>query len=320
MVCFEGSIGFDTALSQIIFNQSNRYSKLKEIDISSFPHIYELMLPKASNNLRVDIHKCESLNKVTFNDSPTDKGSIYISECPALKSVSLPVEFDTLMVYAYRPEISSVQPNATCKVILEDMDHLDRIWKLNFFVPVSKSQLHPERLGGEKRFIDSVELRDKSSQAKLDELRNMASSKLNGEGEPVTEILKDTVGKDTLRKRRKYYLTHGITTSGLLESGTLDVTTPYMLRIDGELLRCGDYHPYIKEYASQNSEDAYNYLIVKHPEFLGWFYENSICATTKEHIRKLLHIARKTNSLENILPDIQSVDTSDSIDRIISTL
>ncbi len=59
--------------------------------------------------------------------------------------------------------------------------------------------------------------------------------------------------------RREYYLKHGVKNvfpSGLLESSSLDITTPYMLRNDGELLKCGDYHPYIKSYRKESLEET----------------------------------------------------------------
>lgn len=80
-------------------------------------------------------------------------------------------------------------------------------------------------------------------------------------------LFKDEVSEETLKKRRKYYLTHGITTSGLLESSSLDITTPYMLRNDGELLKCGDIHPYIKSYRKESLEETLKYLDL-HKSFL----------------------------------------------------
>ena len=97
------------------------------------------------------------------------------------------------------------------------------------------------------------------------------------------EEFKDEVSEDTLKKRRKYYLTHGITTSGLLESAELDVTTPYMLRNDGELLKCGDYHPYIKSYRNESLEETKKYLSL-HKNFLKWFYDN----TLNEEVKNIL--------------------------------
>ena len=100
------------------------------------------------------------------------------------------------------------------------------------------------------------------------------------------EEFKDEVSEDTLKKRRKYYLTHGITTSGLLESAELDVTTPYMLRNDGELLKCGDYHPYIKSYRNESLEETKKYLSL-HKNFLKWFYDNTLNEEVKNIISNL---------------------------------
>ena len=83
-------------------------------------------------------------------------------------------------------------------------------------------------------------------------------------------VFKDEVSKDTLKKRRNYYLKHGLKDvfpSGLLESSSLDITTPYMLRSDGSLLECGDYHPYIKSYRKELLEETIKYL-KNHNSFL----------------------------------------------------
>lgn len=50
----------------------------------------------------------------------------------------------------------------------------------------------------------------------------------------------------------------------------LDITTPYMLRKDGRLIRCGEMHPYIK--MSQTASNETNLKTLEsHPEFLDWF-------------------------------------------------
>ena len=110
------------------------------------------------------------------------------------------------------------------------------------------------------------------------------------------EEFKDEVSEDTLKKRRKYYLTHGITTSGLLESAELDATTPYMLRNDGELLRCGDYHPYIKSYRNESLEETKKYLSL-HKNFLKWFYDNTLNEEIKELISNLHYTQEEIDRL-----------------------
>ena len=102
-------------------------------------------------------------------------------------------------------------------------------------------------------------------------------------------MFKDEVSESTLKKRRKYYLKHGVKNvfpSGLLESSSLDITTPYMLRNDGELLKCGDYHPYIKSYRKESLEETIKYL-KNHNSFLKWFYENTLNEEVKDIISNL---------------------------------
>lgn len=102
-------------------------------------------------------------------------------------------------------------------------------------------------------------------------------------------MFKDEVSENTLKKRRNYYLKHGLKNvfpSGLLESSSLDITTPYMLRNDGELLKCGDYHPYIKSYRKESLEETIKYL-KNHNSFLKWFYENTLNGEVKNIISNL---------------------------------
>lgn len=102
-------------------------------------------------------------------------------------------------------------------------------------------------------------------------------------------MFKDEVSENTLKKRREYYLKHGVKNvfpSGLLESSSLDITTPYMLRNDGELLKCGDYHPYIKSYRKEPLEETIKYL-KNHSSFLKWFYENTLNDEVKNIISNL---------------------------------
>ncbi len=102
-------------------------------------------------------------------------------------------------------------------------------------------------------------------------------------------MFKDEVSENTLKKRREYYLKHGVKNvfpSGLLESSSLDITTPYMLRNDGELIKCGDYHPYIKSYRKESLEETIKYL-KNHNSFLKWFYENTLNEEVKNIISNL---------------------------------
>ena len=102
----------------------------------------------------------------------------------------------------------------------------------------------------------------------------------------LKENFQDEVSENTLKKRRQYYLKHGIKTSGLLESSELNINTPYMLRNDGELLNCGDYHPYIKSHKDETLEETKEYLFL-HNDFLEWFYNNTLNEEVKELISSL---------------------------------
>lgn len=70
----------------------------------------------------------------------------------------------------------------------------------------------------------------------------------------------------------------------LVES--LEKATPYMLRNDGELLECGDFHPYLKYwYDSYTKFDQYLFRA------LIWFYKNTQKESTKRLIRIVLKYA-----------------------------
>ena len=108
--------------------------------------------------------------------------------------------------------------------------------------------------------------------------------------------LKDEVSENTLKKRREYYLKHGVKNvfpCGLLESSSLDITTPYMLRNDGELLKCGDYHPYIKSYRKESLEAPNKIaLTARHPN--------------KNHLNSPTKLAtKKSFALESLNDDLE---------------
>lgn len=62
--------------------------------------------------------------------------------------------------------------------------------------------------------------------------------------------------------------------SKLKEGESVTPTTPYMLRNDGELLKCGEVHPYIKSSLTQSFENVYKEL-EKHAHWVEWFKVNS---------------------------------------------
>lgn len=68
----------------------------------------------------------------------------------------------------------------------------------------------------------------------------------------------------------------------------LEKAKPYMLRNDGELLDCGDLHPYFKYEYDENPELALNHLMNRDSDFIEWFYMNTHYNTTKDKIKSLL--------------------------------
>ena len=69
---------------------------------------------------------------------------------------------------------------------------------------------------------------------------------------------------------------------------TLEKTTPYMLRNDGAMLACGNIHPYIKMYYGEDFTENMEALL-RHPEFIKWFYQNTLLEETRQLIGEFLY-------------------------------
>ena len=86
---------------------------------------------------------------------------------------------------------------------------------------------------------------------------------------------------------------------------SLPEMTPYMLRQDGALLKCGDIHPYIKM-STKTSYETNLHTLNLHPEFLDWFYENTLDPVTKDLIDKFRK--EPTPELMDVLNDLTNED------------
>ena len=86
---------------------------------------------------------------------------------------------------------------------------------------------------------------------------------------------------------------------------SLPEMTPYMLRQDGALLKCGDIHPYIKM-STKTSYETNLHTLNLHPEFLDWFYENTLDPVTKDLIDKFRK--EPTPGLMDVLNDLTNED------------
>ena len=84
----------------------------------------------------------------------------------------------------------------------------------------------------------------------------------------------------------------------------LSITTPYMLRNDGELLTCGEIHPYIKSSYKEETQKSLYYLFYLHPSFIEWFYVNSLNDELKQNIRKLIYLMDDRYSLGPVIQNI----------------
>ena len=75
----------------------------------------------------------------------------------------------------------------------------------------------------------------------------------------------------------------------LIEEEFLQKATPYMLRNDGQLFKCGGYHPYIcNVYDQENDLES---LVNERVDELQWFFEN----TKNAEVRKYIQIIVKSS-------------------------
>lgn len=95
----------------------------------------------------------------------------------------------------------------------------------------------------------------------------------------------------------------------------LKKTTPYMLRNDGTLLTCGSIHPYIKTYYEKDLIEKSIEELLKHPEFLEWFYENTLLQETRNLIGEFLY---KTKQAE-LIADLK-IEKGDWKDRPLEAI
>lgn len=80
-------------------------------------------------------------------------------------------------------------------------------------------------------------------------------------------------------------------------------TTPYMLRNDGALLKCGSVHPYIKLYYEDSWDKALEDI---DDEDLQWYFDN----TLNYHLRDCIKRFRRIKSLE-LLKEINDLSNQE---------
>ena len=95
---------------------------------------------------------------------------------------------------------------------------------------------------------------------------------------------------------------------------SLEKTTPYMLRNDGAMLGCGDIHPYIKMYYDEDLTTNMDALL-NHPEFIEWFYKNTLLEETRQLIGEFLYALDQTNLIASL-----KIEKGDWPERKIETI
>ena len=81
---------------------------------------------------------------------------------------------------------------------------------------------------------------------------------------------------------------------------TLPITTPFMLNKRGDLLKCGETHPYIKPSLSMNLSSCIESLFYTHATDLMWYYDNSDEIIKKEIIDLAAAVKKDAGLLETI--------------------
>lgn len=112
----------------------------------------------------------------------------------------------------------------------------------------------------------------------------------------------------------------------------LPITTPFMLNKRGDLLKCGETHPYIKPSLSMDLSACVESLFYVHTDDLIWFYDNSdqeikidiiaLCETIHNDAG-LLSILPHRSYIEQICAEfsqIETIDTEDSVENAFNKL
>lgn len=92
-------------------------------------------------------------------------------------------------------------------------------------------------------------------------------------------------------------------------SESMKIATPYMLRNDGELLTCGNIHPYIKYIIQDSNKNQIKDLFLTYPENLKWFYEHTAKSIIKRDIIDFVSIIVNLNPYNfdsNVIDNIKS--------------
>lgn len=91
----------------------------------------------------------------------------------------------------------------------------------------------------------------------------------------------------------------------------LVVATPYMMRNDGKVFTCGEYHPYIKPLLSETNKTAIKHLFERHQDKLRWFFNHTQDEDTRLNIITLVNSVIEYCDYYNLsLEDLSAFKTS----------
>lgn len=118
--------------------------------------------------------------------------------------------------------------------------------------------------------------------------------------------------EDIIRSLKRYYSSgkfyeslnkDGIDKSKLKEM-VLTQSTPYMMRNDGEVLPCGTYHPYLKNFNDEDDAEEMVSALLDNPRDILWFYDNTKNPKLKRAIEIIVKNAQEVDELaDEIEPD-----------------
>lgn len=194
----------------------------------------------------------------------------------------------------------------------EEFERLFSEWEDKYFNLLDEIGVTPEEV------LTLVEKEDEEASGKVKdfiediyELRkeSIANEGEYGVGNLVFKEFRNLGYLDGLKSLRKVLKGKELSLENLKESVSLQKATPYMLRNDGELLTCGDIHPYIYYNIYDEDENELAKLISGEDidGFISWFYDNTSKPSTKKEISSLLYSILSCEDLNYLHNDAQHI-------------
>lgn len=193
-----------------------------------------------------------------------------------------------------------------------EFERLFSEWEDKYFNLLDEIGVTPEEV------LTLVEKEDEEASEKvkdfIEDIYELRKASIANEGEYgvgnlVFKEFRNLGYLDGLKSLRKVLKGKELSLENLKESVRLQKATPYMLRNDGELLTCGDIHPYIYYNIYDKDEKELAKLISGEDidGFISWFYDNTSKPSTKKEISSLLYSILSCEDLNYLHNDAQHI-------------